>query len=64
MTFRKIHDLEIQHRVHRGARRKPGEFNIGSCCESLLPILRVLCALCVLRVEFCRHRRIRSSENT
>ena len=49
---------------HGGARRKPGEFKFGSGCESLLPILRVLCALRVLCVEFCRDRRIRSSVNT
>jgi len=48
---------------HGGARRNPGVFKIGSGCESLLPIFRVLCALCVLCVETCQHWQIRSSEN-
>ena len=43
----------------RGARRKSGEINIGSGCESLLLILRVLCALCTTNPQIlCVARRI------
>jgi len=64
-SSRRAKNLRINSaEVRRGARRKPGEFSLGSGFESILPILRVLCALCVLCVELCRDRRIRSSVNT